>query len=274
MLFRTNQLLEKIKSGKTPLAELKDDFYLILERSNDPTIRSVFTISDIHYFRYLASKKNGAWSRNSLLTQTVRMEDKLRSIRHRVVERRMMEQQTISHFSEAEALKTRMQELEEQLDKVKNSDELLESDTEEITLDSLKGKKILFGIMSFDPEFDDVWEGAIKRSAKNAGFFPLRIDMITKASDINDDIIEAIKKSDAIVVDVTKNNPNVMFELGYALGLKKSPIIISQSTDYLTFDIQNMRTIIYQNSWQGIEKLNGELIRFIKGTSKTKSKKK
>jgi len=144
--------------------------------------------------------------------------------------------------------------------------------TQEITLDKLKGKDVLFGITPFGVDFDDVWYGAIKRAASSANLYPLRIDMLTKSSNITEDIIDAIKMSKVVVVDVTNNNPNVMFEFGYALALKKSPVVISQSIDLLPFDIQNIRTIPYQNTWKGIEKLHDELQKFLKAAH-PKSKK-
>jgi hypothetical protein len=234
--------------------------------TTDPILRGYQTISDVKYFRYLTSKKIS--SRSSLLMMIANIESRLREIRSR--EMNMRGQQipyTIPNMLESQI------QNETQIRESKIQEDISDVELEEITLDSLKGKKVLFGIMPFDSEFIDVWDGAIKRAAKNTGFYPLRIDMITKSSDITDDIIEVIRQSKIVVIDVTKNNPNVMFEFGYALALKKTPVVISQSTDYLSFDIKNMRTIVYQNSWKGIEKLNGELQKFIKSSDKKTSKK-
>ncbi len=71
--------------------------------------------------------------------------------------------------------------------------------------------------------------------------------------------------ADIVVIDVTGNNANVMFEFGFTLALNKKLVVISQSTDYLTFDIKNLRTLIYINTWQGIENLHKDLQPFIKG---------
>jgi len=79
-----------------------------------------------------------------------------------------------------------------------------------------------------------------------------------------DDIVAAIELAEVIVVDVTGNNPNVMFEFGFALAKGKPHAVISQSTEFLTFDIKNLRTLIYKNSWQGIERLYKDLQGFIK----------
>jgi hypothetical protein len=145
-------------------------------------------------------------------------------------------------------------------------------DNDVVTLESLESKRVLFAIMPFADEFADVWSGGIKRAASGTGLTPLRIDMITKTSEITDDIVKVIRMAEVVVVDVTRNNANVMFEFGFALALKKPYVVISQSTEYLTFDIKNFRSVIYQNSWQGIESLHKDLHSYIRGAN-SKSKK-
>ena len=142
-----------------------------------------------------------------------------------------------------------------------------------ITVESLKGKEVLFAIMPYADEFQDVWLGGIKRAASSTGFTPIRMNDITKSADITDEIVDVIKMAKVVVIDVTKNNPNVMFELGFALALKKSHVIISQSPEFLSFDIHNIRTLIYANNWRGIESLHTELQKFIKGARPSKAKK-
>jgi hypothetical protein len=60
----------------------------------------------------------------------------------------------------------------------------------------------------------------------------------------------------------------------YALALKKKHIIIGQSADFLTFDIQNIRTLLHKNTWKGIEQLHLDLQNFIKGTLGPKAQQK
>jgi len=181
-------------------------------------------------------------------------------------------QLSISSLSRARELEHRLEELEGQVkttaEEAASSDGAI--DTNVVTLESLKGKRILFAIMPFSREYDDVWTGGIKRAATGTGLTPIRIDMITQSSEITDDIVRVIRASEIVVVDVTGNNPNVMFEFGFALASKKRHAVISQSTDFLTFDIKNLRTIIYKNSWQGVEALHKDLQAFIKGAIGTK----
>lgn len=128
----------------------------------------------------------------------------------------------------------------------------------------LSDKSSIFVIMPFDQQFNDVWKGGIQRASEKLGFKPVRVDMINRSSNITDDIVISIEKCNMAIVDVTGNNPNVMFELGYTLAKAKPNIIISQSANFLPFDIRNIRTIVYSNSWSGIEELSNKLQDFLK----------
>jgi hypothetical protein len=175
---------------------------------------------------------------------------------------------------EVQFLRNKIEEQETPKEVEHETVELAKGEVENVvTLEGLKGKNILFAIMPYSEEFHDVWKGGIKRAAANAGLEPIRIDMITQSSEVTDDIVSGTKLAKIVVIDVTHNNANVMFEAGYASALKKPLIIISQSTEFLCFDIQNIRTLVYKNSWQGVEELHSELQRFIKGTLAAKGKK-
>jgi hypothetical protein len=184
---------------------------------------------------------------------------------------RDIRQYHLAFASRARAFETerRLRELEGQVKGVAESatPEATAPQSEVVTLASLKDKRVLFVIMPFAKELDDVWIGGIKRAASGTGFTPVRIDMITQSSEITDDIVEAIRMAEIVVVDVTGNNPNVMFEFGFALALKKRHAVISQSAEYLPFDIKSVRALIYRNSWLGIEALHKDLQAFIKGAA-------
>lgn len=136
-------------------------------------------------------------------------------------------------------------------------------------------EKKIFVIMPFAPIFDDVWKGGIERACNTEDLGYLRVDKISLSSWITEDIKEYLKMSDFVVADVTGNNPNVMFELGWALALGKKPIVVRQKDDPNTvpFDVKDIRYIPYVNSWSGIERLYANICKFIKSTSETLNEK-
>jgi hypothetical protein len=157
---------------------------------------------------------------------------------------------------EMEAMREKLEQLEQQL-----ADKEDEPSSKVEVIDATDS---VFVIMPFNKDFNDVWKGAVEKATKNEGFRPVRVDTINKSSNITDDIIESIRKCKIAVVDVSSNNPNVMFELGYAVAIGKPNIIISQSVEFLPFDIRNIRTILYLNSWSGIEELRAKIQEFLK----------
>ena len=105
-----------------------------------------------------------------------------------------------------------------------------------------------FVIMPFDPSFNDVY-AMIKKTAEGAvpgeTVTCRRLDEIKLPGRISDDLIREINQSVFCISDLSGNNPNVMWETGYAMALKKPIVFISQDVKALPFDIRDMRTIPY-----------------------------
>lgn len=258
ILFEADRLINSARNIKSP----------VLRRAKSYLRMS---LSEIFHYPPL-SRYMSAQQRNSLMLLRHRLEKAVSKQDLQDILRDLKMYTWASPLAQSTASQTtsemreRIQTLE---NKILETPESIPEIDKVITVTSLKEKSVLFAIMPFASEFQDVWIGGIKRAANGTGFFPVRIDMLTKSTDINDDIVNVIKMSKIVVVDVTNKNPNVMFELGYALACKKPHVIISQSNEFLPFDIQNIRTLIYRNSWQGIEDLHRELQKFIKGARKT-----
>lgn len=65
--------------------------------------------------------------------------------------------------------------------------------------------------------------------------------------DIQHSILEGIRNSDAVIADLSEPNPNVYFEMGYALGCKKKIYPIAKEGTILPFDVRNIFTTFYAN---------------------------
>lgn len=60
-------------------------------------------------------------------------------------------------------------------------------------------------------------------------------------------ICEDIRTSDIIIADLYNNNPNVMYEIGFAHTLGKLPICIKPMNSKIPFDIQSYKIVSYDN---------------------------
>jgi hypothetical protein len=93
----------------------------------------------------------------------------------------------------------------------------------------------------FDKRYTDVFAPAIKE----AGFDPYRVDTDPTVSIPIEEIQRGIRRANLCFADITLDNPNVWFELGYALATDKEICLVCSEdrTGKYPFDIQH-RTII------------------------------
>lgn len=88
--------------------------------------------------------------------------------------------------------------------------------------------------------------------------------MIYTATPILADIINEIKAASIVIADITPDNPNVFYELGFAHALNKPTIVLSEKQRAkLPFDVSGLRTIFYDNSIAGKAKVEQTLTKFI-----------
>jgi len=172
-------------------------------------------------------------------------------------------------------LRSRVNQLESENVELRTQLEVANRDKQENAVKKfIASKNPVFVIMPFDQEFNDVWTGGIRRACDDCGFASLRVDQVSLSSWITDDVEEYIQKSKTVISDVTNNNSNVMFELGYAMAKEKDPIIISQhrESEKVPFDIAGIRRLEYHNTWQGIEILARKLKEYLQATSELQTK--
>jgi hypothetical protein len=120
-----------------------------------------------------------------------------------------------------------------------------------------------FVIMPFSGEFDGIWSTVIRKTVVALSDVCRRADDIFAPGVIIKDILQAIRKADYIIADLSQPNPNVYYEMGFAHALRKPVILITRNLESLPFDLRHQRVIIYQDSAQGAEALRDALKKYI-----------
>jgi nucleoside 2-deoxyribosyltransferase len=98
----------------------------------------------------------------------------------------------------------------------------------------------------FDRRYDDVLAPAIG----DAGLEPYRVDQDPSASVLIDDIENNIRASGICLADITLDNPNIWYEVGFAFANEKPVVMICakpRPTKY-PFDVQHRHIILYESS--------------------------
>lgn len=68
----------------------------------------------------------------------------------------------------------------------------------------------------------------------------------TDPSSAAGDIASAIERADFVIADLWPDNPNMLFELGIAYGMRKRTLVLTQATGPLPSDLTALRTLTYR----------------------------
>lgn len=148
------------------------------------------------------------------------------------------------------------------------------ADTNEIcihnfTVDSKKPKAFI--VMQFTSPYNEIYHDVIDRICKSKDVEAIRVDDSYGPGLIIADIKRYIMESTLIIADITPDNPNVYYEVGYAHGLNKPTILIAEKGRSLPFDVSPFRTLFYENSIGGKMKLEEGLQEHINAILKERS---
>ncbi len=120
------------------------------------------------------------------------------------------------------------------------------------------GEIFAFVLMPFDPHFDDVYKIGIKEAAQRLGIVAQRVDEQIYAEGILERIYRQIEAADIIIADMSEQNPNVFYEVGYAHAKNKLCILLTSSGEDIPFDLKHRRHIVYGDS---VHTLREDLVR-------------
>lgn len=118
-----------------------------------------------------------------------------------------------------------------------------------------------FVLMPFDESFDDVYRLGVKETAKNIGIRAERVDEQIFQEGILERIYRQIDAADLIIADMSGQNPNVFYEVGYAHAKGKLCILMTKAVEDIPFDLKHHRHIVYGESINGLRNsLTEELV--------------
>lgn len=101
---------------------------------------------------------------------------------------------------------------------------------------------------SFDKRFDEVLVPAISE----AGLEPYRVDRDVTASIPMENIEIEIRNAQVCLAKITSDNPNVWFELGFAIACHKEVVLVcSTGRTRFPFDVQHRSIITYKTEAPG-----------------------
>ncbi len=120
-----------------------------------------------------------------------------------------------------------------------------------------------FVIQPFDAKFDKRYMDVFKPAIEAAGLDAYRVDADPSVQVPIEAIEEGIRKADVCLAEITTDNPNVWYELGFAFASGRSVVMVcseERTTKKYPFDIQHRTIISYSpESSSDFEKLKQNL---------------
>lgn len=102
-------------------------------------------------------------------------------------------------------------------------------------------------LMPFSKEYEEIYELSIKPACSMEDVYCERADETQESGIIIDRIYNQISKADLVIAEMTGENPNVFYEVGYAHALGKRVVLIAQDADAIPFDLAHYFHIIYKD---------------------------
>lgn len=125
-----------------------------------------------------------------------------------------------------------------------------------------------FVVQPFDKgKFDTRYNETFKPAIIEAGLKPYRVDNDPSVEIPIDEIHKNINDAMIVFVEITTDNPNVWYELGYAFAKNKTVVMVSsdERTSKYPFDIQHRTIIKYNTQSAGaFEKCKNDIVLKIK----------
>ena len=129
-----------------------------------------------------------------------------------------------------------------------------------------------FVIQPFDGGiFDKRYESVYAPAITDAGLEPYRVDRDPAVNIPIQDIEKGIRDAEICLADITTDNPNVWFELGFAFAIPREVVLLcsSERTAKYPFDVQHRSIIGYiTGAPQDFEELKIKIVKRIKALIK------
>jgi hypothetical protein len=117
-----------------------------------------------------------------------------------------------------------------------------------------------FVIQPFGTSHDDRYDGMFSDAIRDAGLTPYRVDRDPSVAVPIEGIESGIRDAVACLADVSTDNPNVWFEVGYAMALGKPVLLVSSiDRERFPFDIQHRTIVRYRSDPENLDATRAEI---------------
>jgi len=157
-----------------------------------------------------------------------------------------LSEQNLTEADKVEFLEEFIKELAPELSLSQTSDgfEIVDKTPKKQAVKNTDSKNV-FVLMPFDDQSKAIYYNVLKPVIESFGYSVSKADEDLRTGIVIEQIRESIKNAALVVADVSGKNPNVFYELGYAHGVEKNVLIITNDKNDVPFDISHVRYFEY-----------------------------
>ncbi|WP_309663680.1 hypothetical protein [Tabrizicola sp.] len=105
-----------------------------------------------------------------------------------------------------------------------------------------------FVLMPFSAKFNDIYQFGIKQACSEKGIVAERVDEQRFSETILERVYRQIENADFIIADMTEQNPNVFYEVGFSHARSKLCVLVTQSVSDIPFDLKQHSHVVYDGT--------------------------
>lgn len=113
----------------------------------------------------------------------------------------------------------------------------------------MRVEPLVFVTMPISEDFAEV-RTAVREAFENEGWRVEALeDMTRKSASLASYVYDMIEQADLVVADLSNSNPNTMYELGIAHGLRKQTVVLLRtgSSEDVPFDVSSYQMLTYNH---------------------------
>jgi hypothetical protein len=129
-----------------------------------------------------------------------------------------------------------------------------ESNVYDVVHTLTKGRPYIFVIMSFNAQQKELYKSVARIAENQFNLACIRADHVPSSGlDLLAKIHMLISRAEIIVAEISELNPNVFYEIGYAVGIQKLPLLLIEEGKPVPTDLKGLEHIPYKNTMDGLK---------------------
>jgi len=121
-----------------------------------------------------------------------------------------------------------------------------------------------FVVMQLSEPYQQLYREVIVPVVEAFGLRAYHVGEVSGPGIILQDIVQGIVEAEVVIAEITPENQNVFYELGYAHALNKPTILLAERGKRLPFDVSGYRVLMYDNTIAGKRQVEDGLRKHLK----------